>query len=452
MPRPGPIARLAGAAALMLALAVGAAPARDLTPDQMRRAGYDAQAAGQAELAVQIAQALIARDPADAVAHVILSRALRDLGRFDPAATAARRAWALATDDAQRYGAALAAAQALSSAGQRTAAQLWLRRAAQVAPTPLARTIAERDHAYVRSRNPWSLRLDLSVAPSSNVNNGSSQDSFDFLGLPFVLSGDARALSGVETRLGLSARYRLPPSGRGQTALRLSLQQTVVDLSEAARTQAPGARGSDYDFAAVEAGLSWQRPGRVGWGVEATLGHNLYGGAPLSDYLRLDLTADRRLGRGRAFAGLGLERQIRRDLAMRSASILTLRGGWTQPLARGDRLQLAAGARRSLSDAVEIDHTALTLSADWQRAAPLPMDLRLGLSLGVEARDYAISPYTADGRQDLRLTGAVSLGLERLDYLGFHPVLRIEAGQVRSNVALYDSQTLGLSLGLRSSF
>ena len=61
--------------------------------------------------------------------------------------------------------AALAVAQALSSEGARTRAQLWLRRAMQVAPTKRQKALAVRDFRYVRLRNPWSTRLSFSVAP-----------------------------------------------------------------------------------------------------------------------------------------------------------------------------------------------------------------------------------------------------------------------------------------------
>lgn len=79
-----------------------------LSPEQMRDLAGQAVLQGQAGLAFDLTGALIGRDDTDLDAHLIRSRAARNLGRNEDALTHARRAWALAEDQNARFAAALA--------------------------------------------------------------------------------------------------------------------------------------------------------------------------------------------------------------------------------------------------------------------------------------------------------------------------------------------------------
>ena len=313
------------AAGVMFATSVQAAPVT-LDPDQMRQVGFVALTSDQPGKALEISAALLRRDPQDVSALILKSRALRDLGHYTDARATAAQAWAGARTEAQRYGAALAMAQALASEGARTRAQFWLRRAVQASPTPLARQIAERDFDYVRARNPLSFSLQVSLAPSSNINGGSSNTATELLGLPFLLSGDARALSGTEATLGLTLRWRLPVTPTAQTEYRLSVLDRHYWLSSEARRQAPEATGGDYDYAAVE--LGWSRritpqTGPLNYSLGAALGRNWYGHSPLSVYLRAEAAVDGPLTPRTAWQLQAYsEQQWRDDAARNSARIL----------------------------------------------------------------------------------------------------------------------------------
>ena len=159
---------------LSAALAVLLAPAgpglraegRLLSPGEMRDLSAKALDAGHPETALELTSALLQRDADDVQALLIRSRAARDSGDFTLARDMAGRAWSLSgTDPEARYAAALATAQALSSQGKRTRAQIWLRRAAQIAPTEQARQMAVRDFRYVRSRNCWATDLTFGIGP-----------------------------------------------------------------------------------------------------------------------------------------------------------------------------------------------------------------------------------------------------------------------------------------------
>jgi tetratricopeptide (TPR) repeat protein len=426
-----------------------------VTVEALRYLGFETLAAGDAPRALAYAEALLKRDPGDGVALILRSKALRALGRYPEAAASGRLAFRVAPDKAGRYGAAMVTAQALASDGARTRAQVWLRRAVQEAPSDTARKIAVRDFDYVRIRNPLSFTFDLSAAPSSNVNGGSANAVSQFLGLPFVLSGDARALSGYEVAAGATVKLRRPLTETGASEFRLSAQLRHYWLSGEARAQAPAARGSDYDYAAVE--LGWQRRFRArGHKTDLTfgavLGRNWYGYQPLSTYGRVTIDAARPLAPGlTGQLTLAAEVQKRDDDPRRDATVLTFGGAVQKMLPNGDRLTLSLAARRTEADSSSVAHRALLGGIGWDRARPVgPVRISGGLSF--EERDYDVFPLALSGRQDLRVTARLSLTLTDVQYLGFQPVIDLTASHNWSNIGLYETREAGISFGFKSAF
>lgn len=425
-----------------------------LTPDQLLRTGQSAIDARRPDVAAQIADALLARDPSDASALVLKSRALRDLGQFDEARNVAKLAWQRAETRADRHNAALARAQAEASDGRRTISQLWLRRAIEQAPDDNARAAAVRDFRYVRARNPLRLSFGFGIAPSSNINGGSSAQTLWLYGIPFTLSGDAQALSGTEARLSFGIDYRISSDKSHQTRIGANLTSQRYWLSSEAKRKAPLADTDDYAFAAAEVFLShesrpegWKAP----WDMRVTLGHNTYGGDALSNYARLDLGKDIALaGKQSARVAAGLERQWRLDREDRSATVQSLEARYGRAVAGGG-LAFGVKASRIRSASSSIDHTALRISADYALAQPVG-GAKLGLHANAEARDYESSPYDPSGREDLKLGVGVSALLQELDYMGFAPEVSLNATRTNSNIALFETRDLGVSIGLRSAF
>ncbi len=134
--------------------------------------------------------------------------------------------------------------------------------------------------------------LRFSVSPSSNINNGSRNETSELFGLPFefALEGQARALSGVEVSTGLSTRYRVVDSDRKRTDLLFGLSHRTYVLSEDAKDIAPDANGSDFATSSVFVGLqeNYTLPsGKAQLGWDARLGRTWYGGDPLLNYNRI---------------------------------------------------------------------------------------------------------------------------------------------------------------------
>lgn len=426
-----------------------------LTAEQMQQTAFVLIRQGQPEKALAYADALLKNMPQDASVLVMKSRAERDLARNAAAVKTARLAWKYAKTRQQSYSAAMAMAQGLSSNGNKFAAQFWLRRAIDLAENPLARSIAETDFKYVRSRSRLALRFAASLQPSSNLNNGSSSRILNFLGLPFTLSGDALALSGVEGSLAATANYTLAETEAAKTSLRFGVTQKLVRLSDAARAQAPDARNGDYAFGGVEIGLEQRNkldPLRAELVSGLSFGKNWYGGDPLSQYLRLDLSVTKNLSpHWQGNLRLSGEQQDRLDNSARSADILTLAAGLRHPLANGDQISLGLRALNVQSGSIDIDHHTVGASLDWVRAKPV-FGTQISAGLSVETSRYSASLYALNGRDDVTVAANVSMAFKDIDYMGFIPVLNLEAQRTDSNVSLYQSDTLGLGLSIQSKF
>ena len=425
-----------------------------LNVDQLRAFGQDALTKGFADQTLGIAEALLARDPADSAAMALQAQALRVLQRLPESEAAARAAWAAAKDNAQRYSAATAVAQALSLQNHRTTAQYWLRQAVQNAPNPAARSQALQDFNFVRDQNPLSLQFDASVGPSSNVNNG-ARDPFFRLG-PFILQipGEQQALSGVVETFGLSGKYRLAETQSQTTSLTFDGSAQMVQLSQASRKIAPFAANGDYAYETIGIGL--ERKLTFGTGTSLTfaaaLGHDWYGGRDLSNHQSLTLDLDQPLAPDtHAFASLAVQHQNRLDSHIASSTATDLSLGVANRTANGDVIRLTVNLDRTRSDAIGVDHSGLGASLDWQHAKPV-LGMGLAASLGVARTDYQKSSFTFDGRHDVQVTASLSATLNKIGYLGFSPVLSVTYARNTSNIPFDNTRTFGLGLSVKSRF
>jgi len=120
-------------------------------------------------------------------------------------------------------------------------------------------------------------------------------------------------------------------------------------------------------------------------------------------------------------------------------------------LTSGDQVTLGATAARAVSDSAEVRNEALGLSLGWTKDTPVA-GLGLSAGLALDAKFYDASRYADGGREDLRVTANLSVRFEEITYMGFSPVLDLRATRNRSNAALFDTQDLGVTLGIVSSF
>ena len=447
---------LAGLAVALL-FAGPAAAQVELSVEDARGLAVTLEAQGQREAAASVAASLLERDPTDAAALIVIARIRRADGDIDGALEAARRANANADTDDERYAAAVELAAGNFVQDRGLIAQFWLRRAAQVAPTEELREAAIRNFRAVRAQTPWSYTVGFSVVPSSNVNNGSRAETIQIAGLPFVLSGDARALSGLEITLSGSVRYRFEGFDGQPAQIFAGMAVQRVVLSDDAKQQAPQADAADYAFDAFEVGYSqvvssWTEDVVVR--IDTLVGRNRYGGEPLSNYVRGGVVTNWAIDdRSLATVAASLERQVRLDQSDRSAWVTRLdaRRIW-QVNDRGDVFGIGGGLRRAQSDSIEIDNDAVLFSTDYTWNEPVIGPATLGLGLDLEYRNYDASPFSTDGRQDKRAALRATVGAPGWNFYGFGPTVTLEASRTVSNVSLYDAEDFGVRFGITSVF
>ncbi len=448
------IFRLALALGLLWSPMVWADEPVALNPEEMRLAAIVAIEAGDTARARALTGALLARDPQDIEAQLLASRAHRDAGRLNEAQTHARRAWTIARTPHERHAASLAMAQALASAEQRTRAQFWLRRAAHHAPTERLRQAAVRDFRYVRKRNPLSVQLRFGITPKSNVNNGSANSTIDIFGLPDVnLTGAARALSGLEFMAGAALRYRVAETSDRATDLTLNVLRRDYRLSSEAKRIAPTASGSDFAFAALSAGVTqrfMQLDTRRETTLSAELGKTWYGGSPYSDFARLSVGHAMPLSRvSRLDVKLTGERT--RGPAAPHADLLRARASYARVLSNRGQIGVSLQLTRSSASHASADFTELATRLSYAPPRPI-LGIDTSFGLGLRARDYPTTPYRAGARRDREASLDMTMGFEKMDYLGFTPTVTLSASRASSNVGLFDVDNVGLALGLRSAF
>jgi hypothetical protein len=387
------------------------------------------------------ADALLTRDPRDVTALLIRTHALRELAQFSAAQDAGRAAWRAAQTDGQKYTFAMLTAQALSSDGKRTRAQLWLRHAAQVAPSKSHAVRAAQDFKYVQQRNPWQTNLSFTLALNSNINNGSARDTsallyrllnpLDIDGLgEVVLGAESKALLGIEAGFNVNSRYRFHQTertahdlhfGLGYRTYRLSKSSKhALDEADAERVARGEASqqitGSDFSYGTVKLGYGYKRlrkDRRGEFSLNADIGQSFYGGVRYNSFLRASIgqtyqtSATTRLS-------FGLSGDIRNAQRGHDQDTLRLTTGMSHKLSSGDGLYLGATAAASSSDAERLECGEVGLRGSYALGRQV-MGTSLRFGMNTSFRDYDVSPHDASGRREFKVGAEVTATFGQID-------------------------------------
>lgn len=419
-----------------------------------------AEAAAQLEQAPQVALAAaedsLARDPGHIDALLIKARALAALGQPRAARQAALAAYRAADVAPARYVSAMILADVLSQNGQHTFAQYWLRRAVQHTRSEAEVTRVASAYAHVKRENPWAFRFSLGAAPNSNVNNGSSERIIAIQGLPFVLSPTARALDGYTAEATAAVQYRFAETATSQSHIGIEAAGRMNWLTPASQAAAPGASGRDFDYHAVTLiGRHVQLLDSAGTlvALSGQVGRTWYGGAKLTD----------RFGAGLALTLPVAGGQDSLTLTGRSDRVLHARPGrahetvghvgasYVHQLDWGDHITGRLGYSKSVSANAVQEYSMPEVSLSYAFDTPvLGTIFTLGAHYGY--KDYKASPYTNVGRQDHMVGVEVSAEFRDLAYMGFAPVVSLQANRSVSNVSLYSQQSLSAGISLQSRF
>lgn len=449
-----------------------------LSVDQMRLAAELNLRNKQYDRALAFADALLVRDASDVTALLIRAHVLREMSQLGAAQAAGRAAWRAAQTDGQKYTAAMLTAQALSSDGKRTRAQLWLRRAAQVAPSKGHAIRAAQDFRYVQQRNPWQTHLSFTLAPNSNINNGSARDTsvllyrllnpLDIDGFgEVVLGAESKALSGIEAGFDVRTRYRFHETERSAHDLRLGLSYRTYKVSQSARDALdeadaervergePSQRitGSDFAFGNLQLGYGYKRlraDRRGEFSFNADVGQNFYGGARYNSFLTATIgqtyqtSATTRL----SFA---LSADMRNAQRGEDQDTLRMTAGVSRKLSGGDGIYAGATLSASDSDAKRLEYGEIGLRSSYALGRDI-MGTSLQFGINTSFRDYDVSPHDASGRREFKVGAQVTATFKQIDYFGFNPSVSLNASTTNSNIGLYDVNRVGLSIGIASAF
>ncbi|WP_424942772.1 surface lipoprotein assembly modifier [Aliiroseovarius crassostreae] len=425
-----------------------------LSADQMIVAARQALAQNQPVLAQALMDAYLAAHPDTVEALVLTSRAARDLGQNRSARSSAKQAWRAAQTPSEKFAAAMVAAQAQSSSGNKTAGQFWLRRASNHAQTNAQRNQLHKDFRYVRERNPWRMDLSFGITPSSNVNDGSSEDTITLFGLPFALSPSAKALSGTQGHVSAKLAYRFAERETWRNFIGAQLFHRETWLDRNAQDAAPMVSNADFRYSS--AALTFEHQHLIPkWNARLDLharqGRIWYGGAALANFTGLGAQLHLARPEGRQislYARYDLQDHIHTALPDVHVGDIGLQYGFQK---WGRKWQISTALQQSFSDDLTREYREVRAEVEVDLGQIVNgVDLTMGL--GASHRAYDVSRYALDGRHDNTVEARAAVTLTEMGYMGFAPEISLQHRDTSSNISLYTKSETALGLTLSSQF
>lgn len=442
-----------------------AAGQTSVTLDQARAIGRQALATGNTGLALQVAAGLLQADPKDEMAHFMMAAALAQANAHDDSRRAAAKAYRYTDTSIRKFEAAQLAARMAVQGDRPTLAQLWLRRAANHAPNDQADAIVASDYKKLRQINPWSFRLNGGVTPTDNLNNGTEND---FLVIDGGADGgriiNGAPLSGLEAHVDAQVSYRLRADKTSATQWNARLYLKEVRLSDEARALSPTTEAGDFAYAYIDTGVRHAFAiGDSGTtaAVSGNIGQTWSGGTPYTRFARIKGEIGYKLGdQTRIGFSASVDQQNRVNNRSQDRTILGFGANLTHKLGSGDTAGLSLYVRDTNSNGFNAKNEYAAIRASYALGKAIgPVSISGGLTYSYRNYDTffaSIDPNTnafvASRRQDNGLTADVTFVFNDIHYAGFVPSLTVRARSTSSNISLYETQAVSVSMGIRSKF
>ncbi|WP_322891114.1 MULTISPECIES: hypothetical protein [unclassified Yoonia] len=448
-----------------LACALLAAPAMaKADPRLTQDAAEQALDAGDPATAAALAQEILTAAPDSFAGLMLLALAQSDLGDMAGAAAAGQLAYRTAPDAATKLQAARLTAAAHFQQGQFARAEIWLRRASNHAQTPDEADTVARDYRSAAQANPLSIRTTASIAPSSNINNGSVDGilTFEGIDLQLQLPEDQRALSGIAYAGSVRLGYRLSQDAVQTTTAGLLFSGATYSLSRDARAlldaspipRVQGLTGHDFRSFRAEAGLTHTRGDLSPLGpVSATLDVGGYweGGVHLVNYHVLMLQQGIPYGPDRRFILTGSTQwQHAVSASVVDAVVHDLSATYDLRLANRDQMQLTLAARHR-DGGFENIYDEYRAGVGYAFEQPV-LGTRLSTGVEIGYRHYDTFPTTLDGRRDRFASVTGTAVLDRFTTFGFAPTLTAKATRTLSTADEYTTSVVEIGIGIQSTF
>ncbi|XKG99661.1 surface lipoprotein assembly modifier [Pelagibacterium halotolerans] len=332
-------------------------------------------------------------------------------------------------------------ARALRMKGETDAAYHHFELLANSGVHPALRQLAVDAMEAMRSDRPYGASVRFALAPSTNFNKGSGQETYDFGDLVFSIDDDSRAKSGLGVALGGTAfgAYRLDENNE----LTVSFDGDVTKYIE----------NSDFDHALVGAELTYthRREGlMVGLGPVAR--YQWSGWEPYLASYGLAMQAASPIGPGDIVSASF-------EVLARDFTELDYRDGWQATGTVGlqhhfspsTSLSVSFGTTLERTQRAHLDHNdvvfGVVLRNEWDGG------LITSLSGSYEHHAY-LGDYPAAGapRTDHKVTLGATVAHRAIEIAGFTPQVSYQYSRQFSNVSFFDYDSHDIRLGLTQYF
>lgn len=307
-------------------------------------------------------------------------------------------------------------------------------------PEPAVIANIARFREAIRARRAWRVNVNLGIAPDTNINSATNTDRVEILGLPFELSPDAKARSGIGMIAGADASLRL-------------WRETQVPVYLAAYGRM--VRYDDQDFNDAYIGGEAGPELRIGGGRLRTLVtglHRWYGGRSLVTSIGGRVVFEKIIN-----GKLGLEASLalRRNAYARREDV----DGW-------DVMASVAGNRALGKSTLGFAFVSLdrTFAQDpgqssWQGRLGVGILKEIGWGLRPQvnleiARQVNDAPLVLFNgtRRDWRFQASASIYKRDWNVAGFAPSIRIHWTRNISALPIYDQKRVRAEFGIAKAF
>jgi hypothetical protein len=296
----------------------------------------------------------------------------------------------------------------------------------------------------IDARRPFTFNAYVSVAPSTNVNNGSSNDTIyaPLWGVEMDIDDESREQSGVGFSTGVSAGYAHRLGNDFSVVLGGGVNVTVYT-------------DSDYNYysASQSAELRYLLTGGfLGAGLVASenmkndeIGLSYYSYGPRVS-LQKALTPQDRINLSSVY-----EWRTYPDTSLNDGTALLIDGSWNHAFDSSLTASLGAGYDRIKTEIDSISYE--TYSASLGVYKELPKGITVDLNGEVRFSEFdAMHPIAGVTRKDTRLTGIVALTKRDFNIWGYAPSLEYTYVYNDSNISLYEFDSHALDFRLSKDF
>lgn len=292
----------------------------------------------------------------------------------------------------------------------------------------------------IRQRKRFSVDLAFALAPDSNINAGPASDAVTIYGLPFQLSQDARANSGVGATADAAIEWAPPVTGR--TGLRLGVQAHHAQY-----------RASQFNDSTV-ATYAGTRLIRKLWTFDltGTLAQRWYGGKRYSrtagGAVSANFTADRKT---ELSATIGAYSIVYPNFSDQDGLQTGITLGAARALSPRSIVRTTIGLNWQTARIAPLANHRQTLGIEWFRDFPGGLSLALAPSITRIGYDAPLAAFGAT-RDDRQISVQTRLQSRRIDFHGFTPRVGYIFTRNFSTIPLYRFTRNRFEFGIVRSF